>query len=113
MDTAPDPGLCSDLTRLTASLHAAHAQGLLRNPAAVDELLRGIAQAISQTVEGDHVDPETSWSLRSALHWDYFEMGLKEALLRSSFGLQPSLCVAVREVVDLTLRSLRRSHLCD
>jgi len=104
--------LTTDLTRLTASLHSAQAQGLLRDPQAVESLLLGIGQAIAQTVEGNTRDPAASWALHSAVYWDYFEMDIKEALLGSFSALDPALYDAVRRVIEVTVAALRRSHLC-
>jgi hypothetical protein len=101
----------ADLTRLTASLHSAQAQGLLRDPRAVESLVRGIAHAIAQTVEGNTRDPAASWALQSSVYWDYFEMDIKEALLGPFSGLEPALCEAVRQVIEATLTELRRAHL--
>ena len=101
----------TELTRLTASLHGAQAQGLLRDPRAVENLLLGISHAIAQTVEGNTRDPAASWALQSAVYWDYFEMDIKEALLASFSGLDPSLYDAVRRVIEATLTELRRDHL--
>jgi len=102
----------ADLARLTASLHTAQAQGLLRNPEAVENLLLGIARAIARTVEGNRREPDAAGALQSTAYWDYFEMELKEALLGSFSGLDPALCEAARRVVDVTLGSLKRFHLC-
>jgi len=104
--------LATDLTRLTASLHSAQAQGLLRDPRAVESLLLGIGHAIAQTVEGNSRDPTATWALQSSVYWDYFEMDIKEALLGSFSGLDPSLYDAVRRVIEVTVAALRRSHLC-
>lgn len=104
--------LRTNLARLTASLHTAQAQGLLRDQAAVESLLLGIARAIAQTAEGNRRDPSAAWALQSTVYWDYFEMDLKEALLGSFSGLDPVLCGAVHRVVDATLAALKRSHLC-
>jgi len=101
----------TELTRLTASLHGAQAQGLLRDPRAVENLLLGISHAIAQTVEGNTRDSTACWALRSVLYWDYFEMDIKEALLSSFSGLDPSLYDAVRRVIDVTLTELRRDYL--
>lgn len=111
METAAAPWLHTDRIRLTASLHAAQAQGLLRDPAAVERLLLGIGGAIAQTVERNRLDPSTAWAVRSPAYWDHFEMDLKEALLGPFSGLDPALYGAVREVIDLILGALRRSYL--
>jgi hypothetical protein len=111
VETAAAPILHIDRVRLTASLHAAQAQGLLRDPAAVETLLLGIGRAIAQTVEGNRLDPAASWALRSPAYWDHFEMDIKEALLGPFSGLDLALYGAVRQVVDLTLGALRRSYL--
>ncbi len=100
----------AEATKLTASLHAAQAQGLLRDPAAVRQLLAGIAEAIIRTVEGNAREPETLWPLRSQVYWNHFEMDIKEALLGAFVGLDPSLCEAVRNVIDTTLAALKKAY---
>jgi hypothetical protein len=106
METTANP----EATRLTASLHAAQAQGLLREPNAVRQLLAGIAGAIIRTVEGNARDPETCWALRSQVYWDHFEMDIKETLFGAFFGLEPALCEAARTVVDTTLAALKNRY---
>ncbi|GAB4255870.1 MAG: hypothetical protein Kow0092_01400 [Deferrisomatales bacterium] len=98
------------LTRLAVSVHSAQAQGLLRDPDTVEQLLLGIARALANTVEGNARDPETAWALESAVYWAHFEMDIKEALLGAFSGLDPTLCRAVRDVVELTLETLKRKH---
>jgi hypothetical protein len=100
----------SGASRLTVSLHAAQAQGLLREPAAVRQLLMGIARAITRTVEGNARDPETAWALQSEVYWDHFEMDIKQNLLGACSGLDPSLRGAVRHLVDATLDTLKRAY---
>lgn len=104
------PHADSDLTRLAASLHAAQAQGLLRNPDAVADLLGGIRRALANTVERNAGDPDASWALRSEVYWDHFEMDIKEILLRAFAGLDPRLCRQVRSVIETTLANLKQRH---
>lgn len=99
-----------EATRLTASLHAAQAQGLLRDPGAVRQLLAGISGAIIRTVESNARDPETLWPLKSQVYWDHFEMDIKEALLGAFFGLDPALCEAARTVIETTLSALKKAY---
>jgi hypothetical protein len=108
-DTAK-PGEIGGMTRLTASLHAAQAQGLLREPSAVRHLLLGISRAITRTVEGNARDPETAWALQSQIYWDHFEMDIKQNLLGAFSGLDPALCDAVRKVVEVTLEALKKTY---
>ena len=102
----------ADRTKLAASLHSAQAQGLLRDSRAVASLLLGVASPIAQSAEGNARDQAPRWALQNAAYWDYFEMDIKEVLLGAFSGLEPSLCDAVRQVVELTLGSLRKAHLC-
>lgn len=102
------PGL--DLSRLATSLHSAQAQGLLREPDSVRHLLLGIARALANTVEGNARDPDVAWALRSDVYWDHFEMDIKEALLGAFSGLDPTLCDAVRKVVETTLGALKKKY---
>lgn len=99
-----------DLARLAASLHSAQAQGLFRDPGIVEHLLLGIARALTRTVEGNATDPEAAWALQSDVYWAHFEMDIKEVLLGACSGLDPSLCSAVRAVVDVTLDTLKKQH---
>ncbi len=103
---APGP----ELSPLATSLHSAQAQGVLRDPSAVRQLLLGIANAIANTVEDNARDPEASWALRSDVYWNHFEMDIKEALLGAFAGTSPLLYAAVREVVEATLTSLKRTY---
>lgn len=96
--------------RLAASIHAAQATGALRDPEAVRNLLAGIADALTHSVEGNARDPESAWALHSQIYWDHFEMDIKEALLGAFAGTPPALSVAVREVVEQTLNALKRSY---
>ena len=95
---------------LTNSLHAAQAQGLLRDSAAVRNLLEGIAGAVIHTVDNNARDERYAWALQSPTYWAHFEMHLKESVLGACAGLDPSLCRAVRDVLDATLTHLQRSY---
>lgn len=102
--------LPADLGPLASSMHSAQTRGLLRRPETVAHLLRGIEGALRRTVEGNAGDPQAAWALRSNVYWDHFEMQIKEVLLTSFFGLDPSLCGAVREQIETTLADLRRHY---
>ena len=104
----PSPGP----TQLASSVHSAQAQGLLRDPEAVAHLLDGIEAALKRAVEGNAGNPQAAWALRSDVYWDHFEMQIKEALLTSFCGLDPSLYGAVREQIDSTLAELKRRYHC-
>ena len=98
--------------RLACSVHSAQAQGLLRQPKAVAHLLEGIGAAVRRAVEGNAGDPQAAWALRSDVYWDHFEMHIKEALLTSFCGLDPSLYGAVRNRIEDTLGELKRHYRC-
>lgn len=101
-----------NLGQLASSVHSAQAQGLLRQPEAVANLLAGISGALRRTVQDNARDPRAAWALRSDVYWDHFEMHIKEALLTSFSGLDPSLCGAVREQIEDTLSELKRHYRC-
>ncbi len=98
---------------LASSVHSAQAQGLLRRPETVAHLLHGIEGALRRTVEGNARDPQTAWALRSDVYWDHFEMQIKEVLLTSFCGLDPTLCRAVRGQIEITLADLKRLYRCN
>lgn len=102
----PNPSVA----RLSAALHSAQAQGILRQPEAVRQLLFGIVNALASTVEGNARDPESAGALRSSVYWDYFEMDIKEALLGAFCWVDPPLYSAVREVIDVTFRELKKAY---
>lgn len=95
---------------LASSVHSAQAQGLLRQPETVAHLLYGIRGALCRTVEGNAGNPLTAWALRSPVYWDHFEMQIKEVLLTSFCGLEPTLCHAVRDQIETTLADLKRRY---
>jgi hypothetical protein len=104
--TEPNPSV----SRLAAALHSAQAQGLLRQPAAVRQLLLGIVKALATTVENNTREPEAARALRSLVYWDHFEMDIKEALLGAFAWVDPPLYAAVREVIDVTFRELKKAY---
>jgi len=108
------PDLHRDLpaagSQLACSVHSAQAQGLLRQPEIVAHLLHGIERALRRTVEGNAGDPQAAWALRSDVYWNHFEMHIKEVLLISFSGLDPTLCGAVREQIEHTLADLKRQY---
>jgi len=97
-------------TKLMTSLHEAQAQGVLRDETAICRLMTGIEQALSNTIEGNARDPKAAWALQTDVYWDYFEMDIKENLLRAFSGLDPELRRIVRQTVDETLSSLKREY---
>ena len=100
----------SSVTRLSAALHSAQAKGVLRQPEAVRQLLFGIVKALATTVESNVREPEGAKALRSPVYWDHFEMDIKEALLGAFAWVDPPLYSAVREVIDVTFRELKKVH---
>ena len=98
------------VTKLSTTLHAAQAQGLLRQPEAVRQLLVGIVRALTSTVEGNARDPEAAKALQSSVYWDHFEMDIKEALLGAFAWVDPPLYGAVRDVIDVTFRELKKTY---
>jgi hypothetical protein len=101
-----------NLGQLASSVHSAQAQGLLRRPETVANLLEGISGALRRTVQANARDPRAAWALQSDVYWGHFEMHIKEALLTSFSGLDPSLCEAVREQIETTLADLKRHYRC-
>ncbi len=96
--------------RLLASVHAAHAHGVLGKPEAVELLLAGISRALVNSVESNARDPHSAWALYSEAYWDHFEMNIKESLLVAFAGTPPALREAVRTAVEDTIRHLKRAY---
>lgn len=100
----------ANVRKLTASLHAAQAQGLLGRTEVVRQLLLGIVNALAATVEGNARDPEAAKALQSDVYWDHFEMDIKEALLGAFSWVDPELYDAVRQVVESTFLHLKKTY---
>lgn len=102
---------CSGTTKLQRALHAAHREGVWREPVAVRELLAGITDALEHTIAENEADPSRTWALRSPVYWDHFEMYLKETLLGACGGLPPEFRTTVREALESSLGHLRGRYL--
>lgn len=100
----------TSLQRLTATLHAAQAQGLFGRTEVVRQLLLGIVKALAAAAESNLGDAETARAMQSDVYWDHFEMDIKEALLGSFSWVDPALCAAVREVIEATFAHLRKTY---
>jgi hypothetical protein len=98
------------ISKLATTLHAAQAQGLLRRPEMLRQLLFGIVRALVSTVEGNAQDPEAARVLQSSAYWDHFEMEIKEALLGAFAWVDPPVYEAVREVIEITFRELKKRY---
>ncbi len=108
---AVSPQLRNDnVARLAATLHAAQAQGLLRRPEMVRQLLIGIVRALISTVEGNAQDPEAARVLQSSVYWSHFEMDIKEALLGAFSWVDPPVYEAVRNAIEITFREMKKKY---
>jgi hypothetical protein len=99
-----------NVTRLAATLHAAQAQGLLKRPEMLRQLLLGIVRALVSTVDGNARDPEAAPVLQSSVYWEHFEMDIKEALLGAFAWVDPPVYNAVREAIELTFKELKKKY---
>ncbi len=99
-----------NVSRLSATLHEAQAQGLLRRPETLRQLVLGIVRALVTTVEGNAQDPEAAPVLQSQVYWNYFEMDIKEALLGAFSWVDPPVYEAVRDAIDVTFRELKKRY---
>ncbi len=99
-----------NVAKLAATLHAAQAQGLLRRPELVRQLLMGIVRALISTVEGNAQDPDAARVLQSAVYWNHFEMDIKEALLSAFSWVDPPVYEAVRNAIEITFREMKKKY---
>lgn len=99
-----------NVTKLAATLHAAQAQGLLKRPEMLRQLLLGIVRALVSTVDGNAQDPDAAPVLQSNVYWEHFEMDIKEALLGAFAWVDPPVYNAVRDAIEVTFRELKKKY---
>ena len=99
-----------NVSRLTATLHEAQAQGLLSRPEMLQQLVVGIVRALVTTVEGNAQDPDAAPVLQSSVYWNHFEMDIKEALLGAFSWVEPQVYKAVRDAIEITFRELKKRY---